>query len=88
MAQYDLQDSLGLAEFSSWAYLIDMCHISRKIAFSADDTFLPRTAESFERADSLICDWLIKLPQWKMDLVDSAGIADMILFHAIAFAQQ
>ncbi|KAK9786610.1 putative Transcription factor domain-containing protein [Seiridium cardinale] len=88
LAQYDLQNKLGSAEFSSWTYLIDMCRISRKLILPFRDSSDEKKLELFERADSLLCDWLIKLPQWKMDLVDSGGVADMILFHAIAFAQQ
>lgn len=52
------------------------------------DALDEKKMELLERVDGLICDWLIKLPQWKMDLVDAGGLADMVLFHAIAFAQQ
>lgn len=85
---YDLQNSLGPAEFSSWAYLVDICRITGKLILPYDDILNAKNVELFERADTLICDWMIKVPQWKKDLVDSGGVADMMLFHAITFAQQ
>lgn len=88
MAQYDLQNHLGSGEFSSWAYLVDMCRISSNLLLPYYDAPEEKKLELFERADALICDWLIRVPQWKMDLVDSGGVSDMILFLAIALAQQ
>ncbi|KAI1849052.1 hypothetical protein JX266_005013 [Neoarthrinium moseri] len=88
LAQYDLQNNLGSGEFSSWTYLIDMARISSNLILPYHAAPNEKKTELFERADALICDWLIRVPQWKMDLVDAGGVADMILFHAMAFAQQ
>jgi hypothetical protein len=65
-----------------------MCRISSNILLPYYDATEEKKMELFERADDLICDWLIRVPPWKMDLVDSGGVADMILFLAIALAQQ
>ncbi|KAH8682394.1 hypothetical protein BX600DRAFT_505993 [Xylariales sp. PMI_506] len=88
LAQYDLQNLLGKPEVSSFTYLVDLCRISNNLILPYDGASNEEKAELFERADGLICDWLIKIPQWKLDLVDSDGIADMVIFHAVAFAQQ
>jgi hypothetical protein len=88
LAQYDQQSDLGSADFSSWVYLIDMCRISKRLVLLYQDSFEDKNLRLFEQADFLISEWSLKLPQWKMDLVDSGGMADMVLFHAIALAQQ
>ncbi|KAI0126510.1 hypothetical protein BJ170DRAFT_628962 [Xylariales sp. AK1849] len=88
LAQYDVCNNLVSAQFSSWAYLVDLCRISSNLILPYNDAPEEKKAELFERADSRICDWLIRVPRWKMDLVDPNGVSDMILFHSIAFAQQ
>lgn len=89
MARYDEQNTFGTADFSSWAYLIDMCRISNELVLPYQhDSIDDKKMGLFDRADSRICDWLIKVPQWKTEVVDSNGLGDMILMHATALAQQ
>ncbi|ETS74817.1 hypothetical protein PFICI_13301 [Pestalotiopsis fici W106-1] len=88
LAKYDEQNIFGTADFSSWAYLIDMCRISNELVLPYHDSMEDKKMGLFDRADSRICDWLIKVPQWKTEVVDSNGLGDMILLHAIALAQQ
>lgn len=89
MARYDEQNTFGTADFSSWAYLIDMCRISNELVLPYHhDSIDDKKLGLFDRADSRICDWLIKVPQWKTEVVDSNGLGDMILIHATALAQQ
>jgi len=44
--------------------------------------------ELFERADSLICDWILKIPAWKLDLVNSEGSVDIVLQQTIGLAHK
>ena len=61
---------------------IHLSFVSSKFILLYYDAPDERKAALFERADGQICDWLIRLPRWKMDLVNADGVGDMILFHA------
>jgi hypothetical protein len=43
-------------------------------------------ADTVERIDSKVVNWLLSLPKWKQELVDPDGAVDMILFHSMAMA--
>ncbi|KAH8205010.1 hypothetical protein TruAng_000893 [Truncatella angustata] len=88
LVDYDRQNDLESIEFSSWAYLIDICRIMRTLNVPYQDTLDEKKVERLDRVDALIQDWLVRVPQWKKDLEDSDGFPDMILSHAIALAQQ
>ncbi|KAK6860117.1 importin-beta domain-containing protein [Apiospora arundinis] len=40
----------------------------------------------FERTDSLLCEFILKLPAWKVDLVNPEGSADIVLQQTIGMA--
>ncbi|KAI0178846.1 hypothetical protein GGR52DRAFT_533792 [Hypoxylon sp. FL1284] len=85
-SQYETQVSIGQADFSSMAYLIDICKIQTDLVLPFHDAPEEKKPEMFERADSRICDWLRRVPKWKMDLVDPDGVVDVVLYHGIAIA--
>ncbi|TDZ66089.1 hypothetical protein CTRI78_v003253 [Colletotrichum trifolii] len=86
LAQYDSRNPMEERSYSSWTYLIDLCRLSGELIMPL--VILPPeiVAKSVDRADSRIVSWLISLPKWKQQLVDSSGAVDMILFHAMAYA--
>jgi hypothetical protein len=89
LADYDRQSNLGNSVFSSWAYNVELCRISNGFRMPYTAAFeAKKKDELLARADALVCDWLVKVPKWKMDIVNSEGVVDMVLFHGIAFAHQ
>ncbi|KAI0007769.1 hypothetical protein F4779DRAFT_590526 [Xylariaceae sp. FL0662B] len=86
ISQFETRASLGHTDFSSMAYLIEICKIQTELVLPYNDAPEDKKAEIFERADSRICDWLRRVPKWKMDLVNPEGVVDVVLFHAIALA--
>ncbi|KAI0384167.1 hypothetical protein F5Y04DRAFT_237373 [Hypomontagnella monticulosa] len=85
-SQYETQVSQGQSEFSSMAYLIDICKIQADLVAPYHEASEDKKPEIFERADSRICDWLRRIPKWKMNLVDPDGAVDVILYHGVAIA--
>ncbi|OHE93706.1 hypothetical protein CORC01_11023 [Colletotrichum orchidophilum] len=49
-------------------------------------TYLIDLCRLSTEADSRLVSWLINLPKWKQQLVDPGGAVDMVLFHAMAYA--
>lgn len=86
LVEYELRNNLGNQKFSSFAYLVDLYKISATLVLPYVEAEEKRKAD-FDRADSLICDWLIKVPKWKMELTDGDGVADLVLFHGVYLAQ-
>ncbi|KAI1378707.1 hypothetical protein F4677DRAFT_443191 [Hypoxylon crocopeplum] len=85
-SQYETQVELGHSEFSSMAYLIDICKIQTDLVLPYHEVPEDKKSEIFERADARICDWLRRVPKWKMNLVDPDGVVDVILYHGVAIA--
>ncbi|KAI5864740.1 hypothetical protein GGS23DRAFT_561600 [Durotheca rogersii] len=85
-AQYETQSSLGHTHFSSMAYFIDICKIQTEFLVRYNEAPDEKKSEIFERADSRICDFLRRVPTWKMNLVDPDGIVDIVLYHSVALA--
>ncbi|KAI0015219.1 hypothetical protein F4780DRAFT_94659 [Xylariomycetidae sp. FL0641] len=84
--EYETRASLSHAESSSGALNVELCGIHTELVLpylGAADEGRPAL---FDRADSRICDFLRRVPQWKMDLVDPDGMVDTVLFHAVALA--
>ncbi|KAK8064902.1 importin-beta domain-containing protein [Apiospora phragmitis] len=86
LAQYDVHSALGTAEFSSLAYLVDLCRIIATYVLTYHDAPEDKKGDLFERADSLRYDWILKVPAWKLDLVNSEGSVDIVLQQAIGLA--
>ncbi|KAI1492769.1 hypothetical protein F5X96DRAFT_690549 [Biscogniauxia mediterranea] len=84
--EYETQANLGRTDFSSMALLVDMCRIQTELVVPCNEAPEDKKTEMFQRADSRICDWLRRVPRWKMDLVDPEGKVDIVLFHALALA--
>ncbi|OLN82921.1 hypothetical protein CCHL11_08399 [Colletotrichum chlorophyti] len=84
--QYDSRDPMDDKSFSSWTYLIDLCRLCGELILPMPTLPPELLANTIDRADSRIVSWLITLPKWKQQLVDSGGVVDMILFHAMAYA--
>ncbi|KAI0103548.1 hypothetical protein F4814DRAFT_431804 [Daldinia grandis] len=85
-SQYESRVSLGQSDFSSMAYLIDICKIQTDLVLPHNEAPEDKKPEIFQRADSRICDWLRRVPKWKMNLVDPDGVVDVILYHGVAMA--
>ncbi|KAK8074849.1 hypothetical protein PG997_009512 [Apiospora hydei] len=86
LAQYEVHSALGTAEFSSMAYLVDLCRITATYVLGYHGAPEDKKERLFERADSLLCDWTLKVPAWKLDLVNSEGSADVVLQQAWGLA--
>ncbi|KAK7402790.1 hypothetical protein QQX98_011446 [Neonectria punicea] len=71
---------------SSWAFLVDLVRISGEYVLPLLNAGSQAEAEAVDSADYRIVSWLLKLPQWKKELVDPDGVVDLILYHAIGIA--
>ncbi|KAI2604674.1 hypothetical protein GGR54DRAFT_449644 [Hypoxylon sp. NC1633] len=85
-SHYETRVELGQSDFSSMAYLIEICKIQTDLILPYHEATEDKKSEMFERADSRICDWLRRVPKWKMNLVDPDGVVDVILYHGVAMA--
>ncbi|KAI1739230.1 hypothetical protein F4680DRAFT_150983 [Xylaria scruposa] len=88
LLQYEGDINLGRSDFSSLAFQIEICRIQIEVArlCSEDSDEDEKRSEYINQADSRICDFLRRIPQWKMDVVDPDGRPDQVLFGAIAWA--
>lgn len=69
LSQYEREVNLGRSDFGSLAYQIEMCRIQADITTICDGG----EAEDIDtniinQADSKICDFLRRVPRWKMDV--------------------
>lgn len=79
---------MGETSYSSWTYLIDLCRLSTELILPMPTLPPGLLSNTIDRADSRLVSWLINLPKWKQQLVDSGGAVDMVLFHAMAYAHR
>ncbi|KAK1984617.1 hypothetical protein LZ30DRAFT_585797 [Colletotrichum cereale] len=86
LKDYDTRDPMSRKSYSSWTYLIDLCRLCGGLILPMPALPPGLLSTTIDRADSAIVAWLITLPQWKQELVNSEGTVDMILFHAMAYA--
>ncbi|KAI0474782.1 hypothetical protein F4859DRAFT_79259 [Xylaria cf. heliscus] len=86
--RYEREISLGRSDFSSLAFQIEMCRIQSDVArlCKEDGGEDEKRSELVSQADSRLCDFLRRIPQWKMDVVDPDGKPDQVLFGAVAWA--
>lgn len=83
-----MHSALGTAEFSSLAYMIDLCRIVATFVMACHNTTEDKNRGVFERTDSLLCEFILKLPAWKVDLVNPEGSADIVLQQTIGMAHK
>ncbi|KAI0538771.1 hypothetical protein GGR58DRAFT_284829 [Xylaria digitata] len=88
LSQYEREINLGRSEFPSLAFQIEMCRIQADIALLCNETGVEdeERTEIIDQADSRICDFLRRVPRWKMDVIDPDGRPDQVLFGAVAWA--
>ncbi|GKT43205.1 uncharacterized protein ColSpa_03386 [Colletotrichum spaethianum] len=86
LKEYGARDLMSDKSYSSWTYLIDLCRLCGELILPMPTLPPGLLSSTIDRADSGIVSWLITLPKWKQELVDSGGTVDMILFHAMAYA--
>lgn len=68
--QHKREINLGRSEFSSLAFQIEMCRIQTDVEHlcNEDDSEDEKRPELINQVDSRICDFLRRIPQWKMDV--------------------
>ncbi|KXJ91419.1 hypothetical protein Micbo1qcDRAFT_204665 [Microdochium bolleyi] len=86
VADYEARRNLSKVEFSSLAYLVDICKIRVELVLPYMRSNDDKKKASFDRADSKICDWLRRVPRWKLDLVDQDGVSDLVIHLAMNLA--
>ncbi|KAI1309744.1 hypothetical protein F5Y03DRAFT_392623 [Xylaria venustula] len=88
LLQYEREIDLGRSEFPSLAFHIEMCRIQADISFLCNEVSGEDedNIEKINQADSKICDFLRRIPRWKMDVIDPDGRPDQVLFDAVAWA--
>ncbi|KAI0415899.1 hypothetical protein F5X98DRAFT_204551 [Xylaria grammica] len=88
LAQYEREVNLGRSEFPSLAFQIEICRIQADITFLCNDASdeVEKRTDLINQADSRICDFLRRVPPWKMDVIDPDGRPDQVLFGAVAWA--
>ncbi|KAI1282756.1 hypothetical protein F5Y07DRAFT_196770 [Xylaria sp. FL0933] len=88
LLQYEREIDLGHSEFPSIAFHIEMCRIQADISFLCNEASDEDedNVERINQADSKICDFLRRVPRWKMDVIDPDGRPDQVLFGAVAWA--
>ncbi|KAI8626659.1 hypothetical protein F5Y19DRAFT_217424 [Xylariaceae sp. FL1651] len=90
-SQYEKEVDLGRSDFSSMVFQIEISRIQAEMTLSRTpaeeaETDDDERAERIERVDSMICDFLRRVPRWKMDVVDPDGRMDQVLFGALGWA--
>lgn len=73
--QYQREINLGRSDFSSLAFQIEICHMQDDITDLCNQDFHD-DEEKFQRineADSKICDFLRRIPRWKMEVGELFG---------------
>ncbi|KAJ8129622.1 hypothetical protein O1611_g4008 [Lasiodiplodia mahajangana] len=92
LSQYEREVDLGRSDFPSLAFQIEMCRIQTDITISCDESACEdeERIEVIDQLDSKICDFLRRVPRWKMDvgelliiLASSAGRKSDRSRHAI-----
>lgn len=70
LSQFQRDVDLGRSDFPSLAFQIEMCRIQTDIALSCNDDSSEddERLEIINQADSKICDFLRRVPRWKMDV--------------------
>ncbi|KAI3324777.1 hypothetical protein HD806DRAFT_54904 [Xylariaceae sp. AK1471] len=86
--QYKREAILSRSDFPSIALQVEICQIQTNIVSSCSEVNHEdeERAERNNRTDSTICDFLRRVPRWKMDIVDPDGRPDQVLFGAVAWA--
>ncbi|KAI1827155.1 hypothetical protein F4861DRAFT_434481 [Xylaria intraflava] len=87
-SQYEREVTLGRSGFPSMAFQVDVCRIQNDISLlytRADGEDEPKV-EIINQIDAKLCDFLRRVPRWKMDIVDPEGRPDQVLFGAVAWA--
>ncbi|KAI1174075.1 hypothetical protein F4777DRAFT_589462 [Nemania sp. FL0916] len=88
LSQYERDISLGRSDFPSLAFHIEMCRIQTEATLLYDEANR-EDEDNFDivnEVDSKICDFLRRIPGWKMDVVDPDGRPDQVIFGAVAWA--
>ncbi|KAI1811836.1 hypothetical protein GGS20DRAFT_588123 [Poronia punctata] len=88
LSQYEREATLGRSDPSSSALQIELYCIQANIAASCRDVDDESDVaeEMLSRADSTICDFIRRIPHWKLEVVDPVGRADQVLFSTVAWA--
>jgi hypothetical protein len=71
LSQYEREINLGRSDFGSLVYQIEMCRIQADITTLCDGSEVEdtnTTIDTINQADSKICDFLRRVPRWKMDV--------------------
>ena len=78
-------DRMGRSrEYSSWAYFVDLLRTCGDHVVPLLSPWSQGNLDDLERADSNIESWRFQLRNWRRDHVDSDGMGDMILYHAVS----
>jgi len=86
VAEYETRKKLSRAEFSSLTYLIDICKIRVELVLPYIQSQEDKKKAWLDRTDSRICDFLRRVPRWKLDLVNQDGVADLVIHTAVNLA--
>lgn len=86
VADYETRKSLSKVEFSSLAYLVDICKIRVELVLPYIRSQEDKKKAWLDRTDSRICDFLRRVPRWKLDLVDQDGVSDLVIHTAVNLA--
>ncbi|KAF2969642.1 hypothetical protein GQX73_g3904 [Xylaria multiplex] len=81
LSQYEREINLGRSEFPSLAFQIEICRIQADIALLCNEAGIEdeKRTEKIDQADSRLCDFLRRVPRWKMDVrLDSAILRERI----------
>ncbi|KAI0505674.1 hypothetical protein F5B22DRAFT_651473 [Xylaria bambusicola] len=86
--QHDREVDLGRSEFPSLALQIELCRIQADLSLLCDEISGgdDENMEKINEADLKICDFLRRIPRWKMEVIDPEGRPDQVLFTTVAWA--
>ncbi|KAK5631638.1 hypothetical protein RRF57_007352 [Xylaria bambusicola] len=88
LLQHEREVDLGRSEFPSLACQIELCRTQADLTFLCDEISGgdDENLERINQADLQICDFLRRIPRWKMEVVDPEGRPDQVLFSTVAWA--
>ena len=85
---YDSRDGLGDMTFSSWAYTIDLFRLIGEVILPLKLYPDGPWYDQLNRAEMRITNWLVQVPKWKKEAVDSNGCPDQILYLGLGMAHR
>ena len=86
MTTYDSRDPVEEPAFSSWTYAVDLWRLIGDMVLPLKLYQGDPWVDAVHRIDMRVQSWLLRIPKWKKEAVDSTGTPDMVLWTSLGIA--